>query len=252
MADASTKRIFLIATSSEKLTQFFDEIIRNNFQNITTFTATDGIEALFKMENVFPHVLIVDPLLAKVNVSDMIEKLFTRKERLSVIYLSPDLDQQHFMDEVVTGQVQYLSSLENRLQIINCISKALDWSFSEGSSAYRLRFLAAGEVLLHDGEKGDFVYLVKKGNLKAYKNENDREVELGQIFPGEFVGEMAYINGEPRSANVICLTPCELIEMPIGSLDLVLFSKPAWSKALMKTLSKRLKSSNEDRVAIED
>jgi CRP/FNR family cyclic AMP-dependent transcriptional regulator len=45
---------------------------------------------------------------------------------------------------------------------------------------------------------------------------------------------------------VKALSDCELIEIPIGTLDTVLFSKPAWARALMMTLSKRLKRSNEN------
>ncbi len=251
MTDLEQKRIFLIAAANEKLCQFVEKTIKDNLQNVTIFTAADGIETLFKAENVFPHVLIVDPHLTKMNAFDLVSKLIDRKERLSVIFLSPVPETQYFVDEVVTGQVQYLTSFENNLTVVNCFSKALDWVFSGDSSSYRLRFLGAGDVLLRDGEKGDFVYLVKTGSLRAYKQEGDRETELGLIYPGEFVGEMAYINGEARSANVICITPSELIEMPIGSLDLVLFSKPAWAKALMKTLSKRLKISNEERASTE-
>ncbi|MCB0415661.1 MAG: Crp/Fnr family transcriptional regulator, partial [Bdellovibrionales bacterium] len=57
--------------------------------------------------------------------------------------------------------------------------------------------------------------------------------------------EMAYINGEPRSADVVALSDCELIEFGVDRLDSLLFKKPSWSKALMKTLSKRLKRANE-------
>jgi CRP-like cAMP-binding protein len=55
---------------------------------------------------------------------------------------------------------------------------------------------------------------------------------------------MAYINGEPRSANVKATKDCELVEIPIHLLDHVLFMKPAWAKALMKTLSRRIKNAN--------
>jgi hypothetical protein len=62
-------------------------------------------------------------------------------------------------------------------------------------------------------------------------------------------GEMAYINGEPRAANVIAEGPSELIEIPFERLDHVLFQKPMWSKALMRTLSKRLKNANNYRAS---
>ncbi|MDG0818097.1 cyclic nucleotide-binding domain-containing protein [Bdellovibrio svalbardensis] len=252
MTDPDQKRIFLIASANEKLIHFLDSSIKGNVQNVTIFTAADGIEALFKAENVFPHVLIIDPGIAKMNAFDLAGSLLRRKERLSVIFLSPVPETDHFVDEVVTGQVQYLTSLEDQHLVKNCFLKALDWVFAGTSTSYRLRFLNTGDILLREGAKGDYVYLVKTGSLRAYKNDGEKEIELGLIQPGEFVGEMAYINGEARSATVSCLTPCELIEMPIGNLDVVLFSKPAWSKALMKTLSKRLKKSNEERGPSED
>lgn len=49
-------------------------------------------------------------------------------------------------------------------------------------------------------------------------------------------------------ATVQAIGDCELIEIPMGTLDMVLFSKPAWSKALVATLSRRLKRSNQTRV----
>ena len=48
-----------------------------------------------------------------------------------------------------------------------------------------------------------------------------------------------------RSANVEALTDCELIEIPIGTLDRLLYRRPSWSKTLMLTLSKRLTQANE-------
>lgn len=79
----------------------------------------------------------------------------------------------------------------------------------------------------------------------AWKSKNGQRVDLGKIKAGEFVGEMAHINKEPRSATVTAVTDCELIEIPFGSLDPILFSKPSWSKALFVTLSKRLKLTSE-------
>ncbi len=86
---------------------------------------------------------------------------------------------------------------------------------------------------------------MRSGRLIAIAHHGAAEArELGIVETGEFVGEMAYINGEPRSATVKALDLCELIEIPVHLLDHVLFTKPAWAKALMKTLSKRVKAAN--------
>jgi CRP-like cAMP-binding protein len=106
--------------------------------------------------------------------------------------------------------------------------------------------MATGDHLITEGEKADYVYIVRKGKLQAYHvSSTGVETALGDIERGEFVGEMAYIAGQARSAHVRAVTDCELIEIPIGTLDKLLYQRPAWSKTLMATLTKRLKNSNE-------
>ncbi|HEY8280477.1 MAG TPA: Crp/Fnr family transcriptional regulator, partial [Bdellovibrionota bacterium] len=87
-------------------------------------------------------------------------------------------------------------------------------------------------------------FLLKKGRLQAIRADKEKTTVLGEILPGEFVGEMAHITGESRSADVLASENSELVEIPVGTLDILLFSKPAWSRALMKTLAQRLRVTN--------
>jgi CRP/FNR family cyclic AMP-dependent transcriptional regulator len=241
----NAKRIFLVASDDPALNRKIETLLKAQFLSSTVFKAIDGPEALFKCENVPPQVVILDSALPKMNVLDLTEKLLQRKDRIAVIVLSPSEPQDKFMNEVVTGQVQFLSSAEIEGVFNSHLNRALNWVNQEANAMYRLRFLGTGERLITAGETAMHVYLVRSGELKATKAAGDHEIVLGIINPGEFVGEMAYINGEARSANVTALSDCELIEFHSDTLDAVLFSKPAWAKALMKTLSKRLKISNE-------
>jgi CRP/FNR family transcriptional regulator, cyclic AMP receptor protein len=68
---------------------------------------------------------------------------------------------------------------------------------------------------------------------------------LGEIASGEFVGEMGHFNHEPRSATVEAVTEVDLIEIPLESLENVIFTKPSWARALVKTLAQRLKRANK-------
>lgn len=248
MTTLEAKKVILIATPNPTQNAKLERLLQEHFRNLTTYIATDGRDALFKAENVAPHVAIVDYQIPKVDAVTVTQKLISKKDRMSVLILSPEIDREHFIDEVVTGQVQFLSSTTNTRLLIAHINRALNWVSHEEKSIYHARFLGENEVLLRDGEEGEFVYLVKSGRLKAFKIIDGKELILGYIEPGEFVGEMAYINGEPRSAHVSTLSDCELIEIPSGSLDSVLFSKPAWSKALVRTLSKRLKNLNLKQI----
>ena len=238
------KRIFLFATGDEELNTQLEELIQNQFHNSTVFKAMDGIDAQFKIENVIPHVVIISYDIPRLNAIGLTTKLINKKERVAVIILAHKEISQDFVDEVVTGQVQFLTSIENKKIFLSHVNRALNWVANQEESLYHIRFVSEGESLIQDGESGNSVYIVRAGRLKASKMVNGKEVILGYIEPGEFVGEMAYINGEARSADVVSLMETELIEIPSDALDSILYSKPAWSKGLMRTLSRRLKSSN--------
>lgn len=247
LAELENKKIFLIASGNPDEVVQIEAGINAHFPNSTIFTAADGTEALFKAENVIPHVVIIDSEITKFNAIAVTEKLIHEKERIAVVILGKLPDNETFVNEVVSGQVHMFNRPLTDSALAQHLSRALNWIAHGENSNYKMRFMATGEILIHDGEKGETVFIVKRGKLKAYKFEGAQEVVLGYINPGEFVGEMAYINGEPRSANVESLSDCELVEIPNECLDIVLFSKPAWAKALVKTLSMRLKISNEEK-----
>jgi CRP-like cAMP-binding protein len=150
-----------------------------------------------------------------------------------------------FVDELVSGRVQFMHKLDDDQELDSRINKALNRMTHRSHSEYTLHFVAPQEYLFREGEKAQHVFIVKRGRLRALKGRGEAQVVLGEIGVGEFVGEMAHINHEPRSASVMALEDCELIEIPFGSLDLVLFSRPAWAHALVVTLSKRLRNSND-------
>ena len=61
--------------------------------------------------------------------------------------------------------------------------------------------LDEGEVIFREGDPGDLLYLVGEGSVKISKSGRGGEQEtLGFIQPGNFFGEMALLDGQPRSA----------------------------------------------------
>jgi len=140
--------------------------------------------------------------------------------------------------------VQFLDDPQDEKRLSTFISRGLNFASAQKQAALKMKNITAGENLIKQGDVAEFVYILRAGQLSAYIEKQGQEVQLGIIEPGEFVGEMAYINGEPRSANVKATKDCELVEIPIHLLDHVLFMKPAWAKALMKTLSRRIKNAN--------
>lgn len=245
--NADDKRLFVVASGHAPTCEFITQLIQKHINNAVVFNATDGFDAIFKMENAPPHVLIVDSDIAKLSPIELTTKILAHPKLTdtSILLLTPIPEKEEFVDQVVTGQVQYLTDFSNEVSLSACLTKALNRLVDNRNFSYRLRFLAPSEILFHENDKAESVFIVRRGELQAYKGKNEDQKILGKIMTGEFVGEMAHINSEPRSATVKALTDCELIEIPMGTLDTILFSKPAWSKALVSTLSKRLKRTNE-------
>ena len=71
--------------------------------------------------------------------------------------------------------------------------------------------LADGEVLFREGERGDVMYLIREGKIKITKGGDDDEKVLAVLKEGDFFGEMAIIDGSPRSASAIAATPASLL-----------------------------------------
>jgi CRP-like cAMP-binding protein len=247
--DNDLKRKFVIATGDEGLRSSLTEALLKLFNHATVVAAKDGAEATFKIENDKPHVVLIDPNLAKLSGHKLIEWLVVDKEadKIAGILLTAIPEREQFVDAVALGQVQYLPQPVDEKQLSIFVSRALNFASAQKQAALKMKNLKAGDLLMNEGDKAEHVYILRVGQLEAFTKKSGTELTLGKIDPGEFVGEMAYINGEPRIASVRALVDCELVEIPINLLDHVLFMKPAWAKALMKTLSKRIKSANQSR-----
>lgn len=243
------KKVFMIVSPDEKMVASFTGVLRKTYVESFVYTASDGSEALIKMRNATPHVLLTELELPKFSGSELVRTVLAEKsfQGTVVIVLSDIPDQETFVDEVVRGRIHFVTKPVEESVLLEIVKRALGRASTQKDPEFRLRSLAPGEILFREGEKADAAYLVKRGKLRAFRRKDGQSFTLGEILAGEFCGEMAHINGEPRSADVEALEPSELIEIPLGTLDILLFSKPAWSKALMKTLSRRLKAANSGK-----
>lgn len=240
------KRTFLVATK-EDIAELVDNCLNNHFTSPKIFKSLDGADAHRKMVNVPPDIVILHSKIGKMDGFRLVESALNKKtfQNTAFVFMEPPPENEMFVDEVVTGKVQFLGWNITEEKLLKSITRALNINSDQESSQYRIRLMTPREQLIKRGDQADFVYLVKKGQLEARTHKEGNTIVLGQINPGEFVGEMAYISGESRSADVYCLDSSELIEIKVDQLDVLLYNKPAWSKALLKTLSQRIKRLNE-------
>ncbi len=246
MISLDERRTFTLAFANPAVKSSIASAIESHIKKTTLFFAEDGSEALFKIESFPPHICILDGALPKKTGFELVEFLLSKDfgKNIAFIIVSEIPDNELFVDQVVTGQVQFLRNPNSEDQIVSNLTRSLNFVAQSDNSEYKLHFLGPKDILFNEGDIAHSVFILKSGTLDVFLTSDSKRKDIAQISSGEFVGEMAYFNHDKRSASVQAVTDCELIEIPIGKLDTVLFSKPAWAKALMHTLTRRIKNSN--------
>jgi CRP-like cAMP-binding protein len=70
----------------------------------------------------------------------------------------------------------------------------------------------AGTVIFREGTKATSCYVITQGKVRILKKTNKGEsIPLGVVKPGEFLGEMAMLSGEKRSASAVAMTRVKAI-----------------------------------------
>jgi CRP-like cAMP-binding protein len=108
----------------------------------------------------------------------------------------------------------------------------------------QIRRLKKGELLFAEGENSRAMYLLKTGMIRLYKRKGDAHIELDTVHSGQVLGELAFLDGNPRSASGEALTDCELVEISGPTFQQVLAKLPDWLKILMKTIVGRLRTAS--------
>jgi CRP-like cAMP-binding protein len=116
------------------------------------------------------------------------------------------------------------------------------------AAACKHRTLAAGEVLLRQGEPGEEMYLVLDGTLRVTRRDGADEIVLGEVRRGEHVGEIALLEQKPRSATITSLTPCSLLALGRSDFDAFLAGHPEVREELMALLRERTRWASVRRV----
>jgi CRP/FNR family cyclic AMP-dependent transcriptional regulator len=110
------------------------------------------------------------------------------------------------------------------------------------------------EFLFRKGDPGATVFAVMKGRLRTTGEGADgKEVVFGYSDPGEVIGEIALLDGEPRSATIQALEPTQLLTLHRRDLIPFLEKNPKVAVQLavvMATRLRRVSEQVEDTVSL--
>ncbi len=106
---------------------------------------------------------------------------------------------------------------------------------------------AANQVIFKEGDAGDGIFFVKDGmvQISAVAGYGDSKV-LSRIPPGEFFGEMAVLDNQPRSASVTTEEPTSVYFITRTDMEMLLDRTPRLAGALAIEIIRRFRQFNRE------
>jgi CRP/FNR family transcriptional regulator, cyclic AMP receptor protein len=104
---------------------------------------------------------------------------------------------------------------------------------------------APGDVIFNEGDKPDKMYVVLSGELEVQL----QGTVIDTLTQGGTFGEMALIDGSPRSATVVAKTSCELAAINEKTFVLLVDEMPYFALFTMRNLVARLRRMNDQWLA---
>jgi CRP-like cAMP-binding protein len=102
----------------------------------------------------------------------------------------------------------------------------------------------AGQVVFHEGEAGDRLFLLLSGMMHVYVERGGKAINYATIHPGECFGEMALVDGTARSATVRAQTPSRCFALSKQDFLDIIQRYPHIALRVIQSLSRRLRQTS--------
>jgi CRP/FNR family cyclic AMP-dependent transcriptional regulator len=110
----------------------------------------------------------------------------------------------------------------------------------------RRRTYSAGTVIFQRGDPGREMILVTAGRIRlSVLSAEGRELGLRHAEPGTLIGEIALLDGGPRSADATAATDAEALVVSKSDLDRLIAARPQIALAFVRFLCARLRDTTE-------
>jgi CRP-like cAMP-binding protein len=106
----------------------------------------------------------------------------------------------------------------------------------------RRRRFRRNEVIFHQGDPGDALHIITSGAVKILlpSAEGDEAI-IATLRPGDFFGELALLDGEPRSATATAVEPTETMSLPRDLFRELLDRHPSLRDAVFSAVAGQLR-----------
>ncbi len=107
------------------------------------------------------------------------------------------------------------------------------------------RKVRTGQRVFSEGDKSREIYFVQSGKVRIERIRDKNVIELAELNKGAIFGEMAMIDGKPRSATAVALEDAELLVITEEEFEKKSVSIPTWYMSILKILSHKLRGVDE-------
>ena len=126
-----------------------------------------------------------------------------------------------------------LDGIALKRALTSCFGTALaEVQVTELVRGAEVRCFATGEPLFHQNDAADGLYWLRRGSVTISHRINDKEVVAAYLAAGNYVGEMALISGQPRSATVRAAAPTETVLLQASHFHAMIDRNPEVRKDL--------------------
>lgn len=94
-----------------------------------------------------------------------------------------------------------------------------------------------GQIIVREGDPGEALFVVLEGQGKVVRKKR----KVGEVIPGDFFGELSAIDGEPRTASIVAVTPMRLLRLFRRTLTSLLEDEPQVIPKLLEGIVRRLR-----------
>lgn len=98
------------------------------------------------------------------------------------------------------------------------------------------------EIICKKGDLDQTLFLMLKGKALVFGIEGTQVTPFAYICENEFIGELAFFDGESRSAYIVATEECELMAIPTNIQSKMM---PDWMIKLAKNMTQRIRSLDE-------
>ncbi|MDD8050571.1 MAG: cyclic nucleotide-binding domain-containing protein [Verrucomicrobiota bacterium] len=237
---------------------FIDTTVPNRFEemavtsgHLTPKLLADWVRRLARPEvlvyayhlspNLYDEITMeLDALPIPVRVLGMGKRLVFESANGPVPDAVPAAEVEDLEDRHVTNQIWSQSSLFRGLEPIE-INRLTELA--------RVRVFEPGEVFIRQAEPNSSLMIIKEGRVQVYRNSGGKNVVLGDMKSGAFLGEISLFDPGPATASVAALDRVVVFELRKADLDEVFDNEPEIGMRLLRIvvteLCRRIRATDE-------